>query len=170
MSRGADWTRSSQRLQGHLCSGDVLRGNVSAPTGTFQEEVCCIERFIGVQRRWRSDSRRRHCFSRSLSTAPPLDSADTGTGVKVGRASEMGFISRWLPDPLAPKPASGTAAERGAKKGLDSPARLLAATAPGIKDASAFCSRREEDPNAEGYLWGRSLMRCFVLEAGGSEA
>lgn len=35
-----------------------------------------------------------HCFNRSLSTAPPLASADTGTGVKVGKASEMGFISR----------------------------------------------------------------------------
>lgn len=35
-----------------------------------------------------------HCFKRSLRTAPALASADTGTGVKVGRASEMGFISR----------------------------------------------------------------------------
>lgn len=35
-----------------------------------------------------------HCFNKSFSTAPPLASAETGTGVKVGRASEMGFISR----------------------------------------------------------------------------
>lgn len=35
-----------------------------------------------------------HCFNKSLSTAPALASADTGTGVKEGRASEMGFIRR----------------------------------------------------------------------------
>lgn len=40
----------------------------------------------------------------------------------MGRASEMGFISRWPPGP--PEPDSrGTAAERGARKGLDSPGR-----------------------------------------------
>lgn len=64
-----------------------------------------------------------HCLSKSLSTAPPLASADTGTGVKVGRASEMGFISRWPPGPPEPE-SRGTAAERGARKGLDSPGRL----------------------------------------------
>jgi len=72
-----------------------------------------------------------HCFNKSLRTAPPLASAETGTGVKVGRASEMGFISRWPPALPEPEPASsGTAAERGARKGLDSPARLPAAGAP----------------------------------------
>lgn len=38
--------------------------------------------------------RTAHCFNKSLSTAPALASAETGTGVKVGRDSEMGFISR----------------------------------------------------------------------------
>lgn len=69
-----------------------------------------------------------HCLSRSFSTAPPLASAETGTGVKVGRASEMGFIRRWPPAPaVLPEPAvlrSGTAAERGAKNGFESPVRL----------------------------------------------
>lgn len=83
----------------------------------------------------------------------------------------MGFISRWLPEPLAPKPASGTAAERGAKKGLDSPARLLAATAP----VSAHARQRSaaiwsQITPLTGYLWGRRLIRCFFLEVGGSEA
>lgn len=69
-----------------------------------------------------SGNGRPHCLSRSLRTAPPLASADTGTGVKVGRASEMGFISRWPPG--LPEPdRRGTAAERGARKGLDSPGR-----------------------------------------------
>lgn len=39
-------------------------------------------------------NRSGHCCSKSLSTAPALASAETGTGVKVGRDSEMGFISR----------------------------------------------------------------------------
>lgn len=63
-----------------------------------------------------------------MSTAPPLASADTGTGVKVGRAFEMGFISRWPPAPaVLPAPAGlrrGTAADRGARKGFESPVRL----------------------------------------------
>lgn len=69
-----------------------------------------------------------HCLSKSFSTAPPLDSADTGTGVNVGRAFEMGFISRCPPAPaVLPVPAGlrrGTAAERGARKGFESPVRL----------------------------------------------
>lgn len=66
-----------------------------------------------------------HCCSKSLSTAPPLASADTGTGVKVGRASEMGFMSRCPVEAEGPgAPSRGTAAERGARKGLDSPGRF----------------------------------------------
>lgn len=78
----------------------------------------------------------RHCFNKSLSTAPALASAETGTGVKVGRASEMGFINRCPPEPPEPELASrGTAAERGARKGLDSPARLPTAAAPVRREA-----------------------------------
>ena len=47
----------------------------------------------------------------------------------------MGFISRWPPEPPEPDPArSGTAAERGARKGLDSPGRLPTAAAPDERD------------------------------------
>lgn len=53
-----------------------------------------------------------------MSTAPALASADTGTGVNVGRESEMGFISRWPPE--VGGATRGTASERGARKGLDS--------------------------------------------------
>lgn len=63
-----------------------------------------------------------HCLRRSFSTAPALASEDTGKGVNVGKASEMGFMRRW-PVPPAPGAAvvmRGTAAERGAKKGLKS--------------------------------------------------
>ncbi len=63
-----------------------------------------------------------------MSTAPPLASADTSTGVKVGRAFEMGFISMWAPAPaVLPAPVGlrrGTAADRGARKGFESPVRL----------------------------------------------
>lgn len=63
-----------------------------------------------------------------MSTAPPLASADTSTGVKVGRLFEMGFISMWAPAPaMLPAPAGlrrGTAADRGARKGFESPVRL----------------------------------------------
>lgn len=77
-----------------------------------------------------------HCFNKSLSTAPPLASAETGTGVKVGRVSEMGFISRWPPGPPELEPASrGTAAERGARNGLESPARFRETGAPEKKEA-----------------------------------
>lgn len=65
----------------------------------------------------------------------PLASAETGTGVKEGRESEMGFISKCpLPAP-APPPgwSKGTAAERGAKKGLDSEARLPGPSAPPVE-------------------------------------
>ena len=63
-----------------------------------------------------------HCLSRSLR---PLASLQTGTGVKEGSASEMGFISRWPPPappdpPGTPAPRRGTAAERGARNGLES--------------------------------------------------
>lgn len=75
-----------------------------------------------------------HCFSRSLRTAPALASADTGTGVKVGRASEMGFMSRWpLAGPLTPGALgvnSGMAAERGARNWLASALRFPGAAAP----------------------------------------
>lgn len=69
-----------------------------------------------------------HWFSKSLSTAPALASAETGTGVKVGSDSEMGFISRWPPE--LGGATRGTAWERGARKGLASPARFPAAAAP----------------------------------------
>lgn len=66
--------------------------------------------------------------------APALASAVTGTGVKVGRASEMGFISRCPPDPLEPELASkGTASERGARKGLDSLDLLLTTAAARVR-------------------------------------
>lgn len=62
-----------------------------------------------------------HCLSRFLRTAPALASAGTGTGVKVGRASEMGFISRCPPtEPVPPAFNRGTAAERGARKRFES--------------------------------------------------
>lgn len=57
-----------------------------------------------------------YCFRRSFSTAPALASGDTGSGVKVGSASEIGFISR-CPELLAGV-IRGTAADRGAKNGF----------------------------------------------------
>lgn len=78
-----------------------------------------------------------HCLSRSLSTAPPLASAETGTGVNVGRESEMGFMSRCPPPP--PGFNKGTAAERDARKGFDSDRRLLTPPpAPPVKKIDTF--------------------------------
>lgn len=59
-----------------------------------------------------------YCFRRSFNTAPALASGDTGSGVKVGNASEIGFISR-CPELLAGV-MRGTAADRGAKNGFAS--------------------------------------------------
>lgn len=63
-----------------------------------------------------------YCLRRSLSTVPALESDDTGRGVKVGRALEIGFMRR-CGDPAelaAAEVMRGTAADRGAKNGLDS--------------------------------------------------
>lgn len=57
-----------------------------------------------------------YCFRRSFSTAPALASEDTGSGVNVGRASDIDFMRR-CPEEVETR---GTAAERGARKGLDS--------------------------------------------------
>lgn len=68
-----------------------------------------------------------YCFNRSFSTAPALASGATGKGVKVGKASEIGFISR-CPDPPVPRLAGvmrGTAAERGARNGFASGLLLI---------------------------------------------
>lgn len=67
-----------------------------------------------------------YCFRRSFSTAPALASEDTGSGVKVGNASEIGFISR-CPELLAGV-MRGTAADRGAKKGFVSGLLLIPET------------------------------------------
>lgn len=67
-----------------------------------------------------------YCFKRSFSTAPALASEETGRGVKVGKASEMGFMRRCpeVPPPRDPGEMRGMAAERGAKKGFESCLRL----------------------------------------------
>lgn len=69
---------SLYEVSGCLCLQEILKKE--------QQHVAKLPKYLWC---W-SD----HCFNRSLSTAPALASADTGTGVKVGRASEMGFISR----------------------------------------------------------------------------
>lgn len=68
-----------------------------------------------------------YCLRRSFSTAPALASGDTGSGVKLGSASEIGFISR-CPEPLAGV-MRGTAADRGAKNGFVSGLLLVPETA-----------------------------------------
>ena len=47
----------------------------------------------------------------------------------------MGFISRWPPAPGGA--TRGTASERGAKKGLDSPARFVTAAGPARRKRNA---------------------------------
>lgn len=63
-----------------------------------------------------------YCFKRSFSTAPELASEETGRGVKVGKASEIGFMRRCpeVPPPREDGEMRGTAADREAKKGLES--------------------------------------------------
>lgn len=68
-----------------------------------------------------------YCFRRSFSTAPALASGDTGSGVNVGNASEIGFISR-CPELLAGV-TRGTAADRGAKNGFVAGLLLIPETA-----------------------------------------
>lgn len=67
-----------------------------------------------------------YCFRRSFRTAPALASGDTGSGVKVGKASEIGFISR-CPE-LGAGVMRGTAADRGAINGFVSGLLLIPET------------------------------------------
>lgn len=118
-----------------------------------------------------------HWFNKSLSTAPALASADTGTGVNVGRESEMGFISRWPPE--VGGATRGTASERGARKGLDSLGLFPTAATPVRTEVKAMWLMSKErhiperchEPLMLVYLQQRRKHhRLFFWKVGRSEA
>lgn len=91
-----------------------------------------------------------YCFRRSFSTAPALASGDTGSGVKVGNASEMGFMSR-CPELLAGV-MRGTAADRGAKNGFVSGLLLALETAESEMLKNKQTKPKNQNPTTKHFV------------------